>query len=79
MLLTSLELKKDHEHALATSKVYKNEKNELGIDHARLDEELKTLKESFSKLEKSHDQFLGQQVKLAIASTSNEQIGRAHV
>jgi hypothetical protein len=77
-------VKKDHEHALATSKVYKNEKLELGIDHARLekenkrlDEELKTLKESFAKLEKSHDQFLGQQVKEVIASTSNEIIAKS--
>ena len=36
-------VKKDHEHALATSKVYKNEKNEIDIDHARLVEENKRL------------------------------------
>jgi hypothetical protein len=77
-------VKKDHEHALATSKVYKNEKLELGIEHARLekenkrlDEELKTLKEFFAKLEKSHDQFLGQQVKEVIASTSNEIVSKS--
>ena len=46
-----------------------NDHARLEKENKRLEEELKALKESFANLEKSHDQFLGQWVKEALAST----------
>ena len=61
-------LKKDRDHAQVLANVLKNEKAELGVGHARLEEEFelldkahKALKSAHATLKESHDQL---QVKL---------------